>query len=445
MKKLFFLLLLSILILVSFNLNAQVINYNLKDYKTPFYKRSALNFGFLVFSNSDKKFEVDSSANSTYSSYANIEYGFVCNSKKYKGSTSVSYYNNSRYNVDGDILSFTNLGGLSLNSDNHFYLSKKFYIAQELEISLLNRFINVNNTTTNFEDSFTKMDKNFSSTFNLDFNTQIGFGRIENVNDARQTIYILEELQKQGRLKRIPSEAEITEISETITIQHNKRFFDSRLKKIEDLTILDSILKAKDLINDDDISYFNTISDMWEYGNLKSRRSGIEYSLGDYWGSFNSFYETQHKIYYNILENKYQQTDTTFINNNFEPNFLNYYFSLTYSKPIKMNWQIDFSFYLANFISIYNNLGTLTSIQLSYYPSTRTNIKISLVSRISNKYFSNTYMYFTEPSFGFEYYISPKLRLSANALIRKSNVRDEIYHSKDLLSSFNLELKYLIF
>jgi hypothetical protein len=73
----------------------------------------------------------------------------------------------------------------------------------------------------------------------------IGYGRIENVQDARQAIYIANALSKNGVLTRNLSNSEMFELSQIISTVKNKRFLDSRLRLIEEITTVTSSITRK--------------------------------------------------------------------------------------------------------------------------------------------------------------------------------------------------------
>ena len=106
----------------------------------------------------------------------------------------------------------------------------------------------------------------------------MGKGRIEPVQDARQAIYLFDELSKIQRSSPDKSEEQIIEFAKLISQLKNKRFFDARLRRIAELERLDSFLISNKYISKQDAKYFTTLSDLWAYGDRPSRNSGTRFS-----------------------------------------------------------------------------------------------------------------------------------------------------------------------
>lgn len=96
------------------------------------------------------------------------------------------------------------------------------------------------------------------------------------MEDARQAIYILEEFKKNNVLKREMDKEEIFEFAQIISTVKNKRFLDSRLHRIDEISTLDNYLKNKGVLSNVDAPYFTSLYDMWDYGALYNRSSGCE-------------------------------------------------------------------------------------------------------------------------------------------------------------------------
>ena len=106
----------------------------------------------------------------------------------------------------------------------------------------------------------------------------IGIGRIEQVQDARHAIYLLSELSKVERVTSDKSDQDIIRFAELISRLKNERFFDSRLRNIEEIKAVDSFLVANDYVLNSDATYFTTLSDFWRYGNYPVRESGTRFA-----------------------------------------------------------------------------------------------------------------------------------------------------------------------
>ena len=102
----------------------------------------------------------------------------------------------------------------------------------------------------------------------------LGFGRIEDVTDARQAIYMLEALHKNGVLSRQLSNEEVVALAQKISSEKNKRFFDSRLHKIDEISAVDSFFVASKALSKNDASYFTALYDM-----MKKKMNAVAYEL----------------------------------------------------------------------------------------------------------------------------------------------------------------------
>jgi hypothetical protein len=85
---------------------------------------------------------------------------------------------------------------LQFNSDNRFYNQHQFFFETDFHIYGSG---NWEKTDDKVYYSLTKSD-NISA--DIEVPLLIGHGRIEQIQDARLAIYILEELQKAGRISR---------------------------------------------------------------------------------------------------------------------------------------------------------------------------------------------------------------------------------------------------
>lgn len=245
---------------------------------------------------------------------------------------------------------------------------------------------------------------------------RIGKGRIEQVEDARQAIYILDNLAKRGVLDRKLSNEEVYTFSQIISTVKNKRFFDSRLRMIDEITTVDSFLVKNNLLATAGASYFTTLYDYWMYGALFQRGAGTELSGGLTPG-----------IQYDRQKNNENLSKLT------QPT-LRADVLLTYEKPVNLYWQHSASARLygqyGRTISKGNEFNTdryATGLNGKYawgfYPTSRTNLNMGITESLEwdkfvNKNFSNNTSYLhnsTSAFVGLYYYFSPQLRLALDA------------------------------
>jgi hypothetical protein len=255
----------------------------------------------------------------------------------------------------------------------------------------------------------------------------VGMGRMDPVEDARQAVYIFEELEKSGRLKTKPSDETILEFSKLISEMKNERFFDYRLKKMEELQRLDSFLLAKGITTQNDIVTFTTVNDMWDYGDGPVRNSGtlvnagLKYTLNDYRYRF-----TRDDIF-GITE------DTTTNSINTVGVFASYRKSVPASLKIQrdLSAEIGYRLEMENYPLTYDAIREKTNTgvfyldadySLGYYPSTRTYMSAS-AGILAEKLAGDRTQGATEGKYNglyispsaaanVTYYLSPKLRLN---------------------------------
>lgn len=150
-------------------------------------------------------------------------------------------------------------------------------------------------------------NKTSSSSISFDPEILLGFGRIDEVSDARAAVYIFQDLQDKNCLEKLPSEEEIIKLSELITILKNERFFDAREKKIADITRIDAFLKDNGFLKENGPAYFTSLYDNWDYPE-KRRSSGYRISAGfipEFGYSVSSEADTDENTYYYNYHSSY--------------------------------------------------------------------------------------------------------------------------------------------
>lgn len=174
-----------------------------------------------------------------------------------------------------------NLGtGFYGNSINRFYNHKMMFLETDLDVSY---FYSGNKTENNDEFQALPYIENSKANRNvLDVSLPllVGIGRIEQIQDARLAVYILDDLSRSGDLSRTATAEETLAFAQFITNTKNQRFFDTRLRKIAEITSIDSFLTVRGLKAASDASYYTLINDDWDYANGPVRASGSRFSIG---------------------------------------------------------------------------------------------------------------------------------------------------------------------
>ena len=378
---------------------------------------------------------------SNFASYLSIEE----NSRKDKQ----TYTYNQLPNIDRTS-SFSQQNSLTLVWLEKRYFSNLFFINYSINGNISYNF-NRNKTENVLEDTDQKQKKFF---FHISPQAGTGYGRIENVRDARHTVYIANALTKNGVLTRRLSDEEMMEMSQIISTVKNKRFLDSRQHFIEEITSLDTFFADHDLLADNGAAYFTTLYDMWQYGDLFSRRSGYEISF-----AIHPSFSHQKVKYTPIIQEMIYQSNQYLMSLSFD-----------YEKPFQLKWQHSLStevfggIYSSSTEEKQNNFkntetdknnmfSALAYYALGYYPNTRTNIQITTSQQMLkyiNEDDTNSTIFQSMLGANLFYYFSPNLRLSCDFDLvyspRRYRGNENYYSDRNYFSSlFNIQMTYLIF
>ena len=427
----------SLLILAISQLSAQndYNGFDLSKYYTPDIKRNSLEFQFNM-SGSAKNYRDTTSASSFNLQDTQLSFSNLLNTRR-----KISVFQ-AGINVGLSYSKFTNKDFSFSNSENVRWINKLYYSGKHFFIY---------NATVNYNGYYSKITKTQipdistykSSEVNVSPEIGWGIGRIERVEDARQAIYILEEFKKNNVLKREMDKEEIFEFAQLISSVKNKRFLDSRLHRIDEISTLDNYLKNKGVLSNVDAPYFTSLYDMWDYGALYNRSSGLELSL-------------------KVSPAYYCKSNT---NNNFYNQIKEYGLkssvSFNYSKPVKLNWQHDFSananFGIYDIIPGYNDAelyyipGAELSYKLNYYPTTRSNLYAETRYNVNYQQSMDESIKYLSQQFllgaGANYYVSQNVRLSGYAGFNTRMNKVNGFFIGDNISNvyFNFSLIYLFF
>jgi len=291
-------LLLATMVLFSIKTSvAQNTTFKLSDYKNPnyFYQTLDLNFGFNNSLSGNKNTGTYNSSGKSFSFYSHTggAYSRYINSLKAQGDLSInlnagvgsgnnnSSYNSDSYNSEAKSNSFGHSESLNLAGLHRFYNQKQNFIEVNGSLSISNSYNSSSNkqflsdTVSSFrENSFKDFGNSISGSF------LIGKGRIEQVQDARMAFYLLEDMHRLTREKRPATDEDVLELAKLITSLKYKRFFDYRLRKIAEITAIDSFMQQKGIVNATDATYFTSLTDNWNYANNPRRDNGHRLYIG---------------------------------------------------------------------------------------------------------------------------------------------------------------------
>jgi hypothetical protein len=473
-------------------------DFNLADYKNPDYNWRSLDFGFLlngsasVHNNTLENISKDKYNQSQYGSGLNLGYSSVRNSALYQSEQ--NYRFNSSFSGVKNKTSFSGADpatpgdlesthkqnsqsfGISISSRNRFYDIKKRFL--EVNPNFSGNYGNDNSkgTSNNEEYPFPYKSQRNNYMLRASLPVLIGKGRIEAMQDARLAVYIFEDLQKCGDVKGNVSNEDILEFSSFITQIKNQRFFDYRIRKIAEITAIDSFLTEKGLKTRSGASYYTLLNDNWDNSTGPAREGGNRFSFGLKPGFFSSFVKSS---------DSYRDTLPGMVNtisyNNEKNSRLNslrldIVAGFVSEKPINLFWQrsanidLSYSLYKGKSLSKSYERDSLISEQknkfdnpdisftfgygLSYFPDSRTSISLSADAGFGQSWGDNKYnddpkqeREQTDIDGGMNlqcsYYFSPQLRFSVNIssfyIYSKKTIKgtDGAEDNRSKLNSFN--------
>lgn len=457
------------------SINAQFSSFDLSKYKTTDYQRRELVFSgdfsgnysenkvedyhssYLKGLQSNFSFDFNSTKNSR-KTQRDILLKAALNPLKYDlssyHSNSYLYYNNLKEeNTDHKVeVTFH-------SSHRNYFKSNKFF---ELDVNASLKAGHSKDNDHKIDNTvFQKSDN--SSRFlegNLELPVKIGAGRIENVEDARMAIFILEALQQNSQLSKEVNEEDILLFAEKITQLKNKRHFDSRKRRIYEIQSLDSFMREKGIVNSQNAVYYSNLIDNWGYAHNPNRQAGTRFSMG-----------IAPVLYYNITNNISQQKDS------YLSKGIRLMAELKAEKPISLKWQRS-----AGGTAVYTRSGNRATTKSSgngefitkytsdnvyisayggygFYPDSRSYHEITIspfAGKYWNKlkdsnpdYWENVWNYGANLSLGGYIYFSERLYANYSVYLvyseNKNKTDVETLKSNNFGTSFNLSFAYSIF
>ena len=439
--------------------------FRLSNYVNPDYQWRKLELGFGLGGNnsfSDQKIENQESFHQqdnqmSYSSDADLNYYATRNSRKYQGYQSfhISGLIDGMKSGDQDISNGTENTRhantqrfyFSAYTENRFYNSRKQFLEVNLELSssLANGKVEYSD---DLEDlPFMETSKNFQYAITASLPVLIGLGRIEEVQDARLAVYILDDLQKSGDLKRAPTAEETLSFSRFITETKNRRFFDSRIQKINEITRIDSMLNVMGLKAQSGASYYTLLNDNWDFADGPVRRTGGRFSAGVipklqwvYYDSESAYHDTLNDPTiledYNVISKSWiENWGIDFIAAYIWEKPANLYwqhtinaslaYSLEYDDRINKTYEMDTLSNHSRYETDSPNLKLVAGYRLGFYPNSRTEVTLDINNILDQNWVkfdsenpedknANSFEVYHQLNLSCYYYISEQLRLTVN-------------------------------
>lgn len=106
--------------------------------------------------------------------------------------------------------------------------------------------------------------------------TGIGTGRLENITDMQNALWLYKALEAAGSLSRALTMEEQNGLGRAITRANNTRVLDARKRSQFILTTVDAYLQQQGLISKTDINYFTNLNDILFFAYNVPRLSGTE-------------------------------------------------------------------------------------------------------------------------------------------------------------------------
>ncbi len=107
-------------------------------------------------------------------------------------------------------------------------------------------------------------------------NTGIGKGRLENITDMQNALWLYKDMEAEKLLSRSLTDEELNELGKAITKGNNTRVLDSRRRTQFVLKTVDEYFQQKRLLNKTDINYFVHLNDILFFAFNNPRLSGTE-------------------------------------------------------------------------------------------------------------------------------------------------------------------------
>ncbi|MFT4602752.1 MAG: hypothetical protein ACI857_002939 [Arenicella sp.] len=386
-------LILATVLLTAASLYGQVPKDFIKDYKAPDFKLRYLDLA-LSGRSAGKESQSVGTTGTTSSMWGRATQGWISNNQKYQGNFRVHSSFFGALKTDSTFALPRTGFSVTTSGSHRWYKNSALYIGfhENSILSLISWF--------NQKDI--DIDRHFLS-LNLNPALSLGFGRVEYVSFARQTIDVNRLLERSGRLKNSLDKESATILANRLTELNYKRGYDPRLLRIWQLEQLDSTLSSLDVVTKQDMRYMAALSDAFVFANSSQRLSGFRME----WGLAQQF--------------------TAILSNSNTDLFSDNYFSGGY---VSLNAYIPSSYAFQHDVGVSVLAGgeydletegefrmwTNAHYVFGWYPNTRTSLKSSLAYNVSvrdNGFISGD----SRLALDFNYYISPRTRFNVSGAI----------------------------
>lgn len=347
---------------------------------------------------------------------------------------------------------FSKVKNSSFYGSPYLYVQNKWFgkkIFTELGANITTGFSGNKNTTKNSAQD--NESKNKQTQYSITVTAGIGKGRLENITDMQNALWLYKALQDENKLSHSLTDDELNNLGRSITKANNTRVLDSRRRTQFMLETVDSFLQTTNAIAANDIRYFSTLNDILFFAFNNQRLSGTELffrvtpSAGkDNQDQTNQFPSTnsENKSLTKAIQasagiNKYVPANLKHQNN--------------YGFSVKANWiNWDYSdkyFVSGNPVTIQEINSTLKQagvtafFQHAVYPNTRTIISFDLSGETGYQDLEGENSFFGQANVSatLNYFISYRTRLTGGiGVMYRNNIYQAIYDLTLLPNSFSL-------
>ncbi len=112
--------------------------------------------------------------------------------------------------------------------------------------------------------------------YSVTLNTGVGKGRLENITDMQNALWLNKAMEKANRLSAPLSPEQLNGLGISITRANNTRVLDTRKRTQFILETVDDYLQKQKLISNTDIKYFSNLNDILFFAFNNPRLSGTE-------------------------------------------------------------------------------------------------------------------------------------------------------------------------
>ncbi|PWB74371.1 hypothetical protein C3F09_04030 [candidate division GN15 bacterium] len=193
-----------------------------------------------------------------------------------------------------------------------------------------------------------------TTNYSVNGELSVGRGHIYIGQYAATTMYLVDELRRNGFIRQEPTESQMQQVTEIVYQQRLKHYVDYRLRRIEQLQAVMNYLKSEQIATIEDPLMPLIVQDVWDYFPYYNRSFGfqlragvgLEYSRNSLkaFADDNSFttFELRHRDSVQALDSSANGSTSHMISDDRFTVSLPYLFARAeYQKPVNLKWQVE--------------------------------------------------------------------------------------------------------